>query len=559
MSTLRIARGIAGGALALVPWTAPLTAQDTTRVSVNSSGTQGNGDSLDPAISADGEIVAFASLADNLVAGDKNRSYDVFVHDRPTGTTERVSIDSSGAEGHGNSKGPSISSDGRFVAFFSDASNLVSGDTNGFLDVFVHDRQTGTTERVSVDSVGSEGNSDSDTPWISADGMIVAFWSLASNLVSGDANGVSDIFVHDRQTGTTERISVDSAGTESNGTSTHASISADGQRVAFVSFGSNLVSGDTNGAADVFLHDRQAGTTERLSVDSAGTEANSSSYGASISADGQLVAFASFGSNLVSGDTNGAADVFVHDRATGTTELVSVDSTGTEGNSDSYDPSISADGQIVAFWSNASNLVSGDSNGRIDIFAYERQTGTTELVSVASDGTQGNFNSANPTTCADGHIVAFESSASNLVVGDTNGSEDVFIHELCITPASWSNYGAGFPGTNGVPSFTSQQNPMIGTTITLDLGNSYGNPTAGLLFVGFQRADLHSNWGGDLLVAPALVIPTSFSYGGNSYSGDLPSDWELCGFVIDLQAIEADPGAAKGVSFTPGLELLLGH
>ena len=154
--------------------------------------------------------------------------------------------------------------------------------------------------------------------------------------------------------------------------------------------------------------------------------------------------------------------------------------------------------------------------------------------------------------------MVFESTASNLVIGDKNGSEDVFVHEQCSTPASWSNYGAGFPGTNGVPSFTSQQNPVIGTTITLDLGNSYGSPTAGLLFVGFQQAYVPSNWGGVLLVAPSLVLPISFSYGGNSYTGDLPDDWQLCGFVVDLQAIEADPGAARGVSFTPGLELVLG-
>jgi len=133
------------------------------------------------------------------------------------------------------------------------------------------------------------------------------------------------------------------------------------------------------------------------------------------------------------------------------------------------------------------------------------------------------------------------------------------VHEFNSTHASWSNYGSGYPGTNGVPSFTSQQNPVIGTTITLDVGNSYGQPTVGLLFIGFQQAKLHSNWGGDLLVLPTIVITTSFSYGDNSFTGDLPNDWKLCGFAVDLQAIEGDPGAAKGVSFTPGLELVLGR
>src|SRR5207245_298074 len=219
-------------------------------------------------------------------------------------------------EGNGASTGVALSADGRFVAFTSVATNLVAGDANGVSDVFVHDRQAGTTERVSVDSAGSEGNGASTGVALSADGRFVAFTSVATNLVAGDTNGAADVFVHDRQTGTTERGSVDSAGSEGNGASTGVALSADGRFVAFTSAATNLVAGDTNGVTDVFVHDRQTGTTERVSVDSAGIEGNGASAGVALSADGRFVAFTSVATNLVAGDTNGAADVFVHDRGT---------------------------------------------------------------------------------------------------------------------------------------------------------------------------------------------------------------------------------------------------
>src|SRR5438034_1099294 len=244
-------------------------------------------------------------------------------------TTERVSVASGGTtEGNDTSLGSALSADGRFVAFTSAAPDLVAGDTNGVSDVFVHDRQTGATERVSVDSAGTQGNGESTDVALSADGRFVAFTSAAPDLVTGDTNGVADVFVHDRQTGTTERVSVDSAGTQANGAGTGVALSADGRFVAFTSAAPDLVAGDTNGAADVFVHDRQTGRTERVSVDSAGTQANGASCGGALSADGRFVAFASAAPDLVAGDTNGAADVFVHDRQTGTTERVSVDSAG---------------------------------------------------------------------------------------------------------------------------------------------------------------------------------------------------------------------------------------
>jgi hypothetical protein len=227
------------------------------------------------------------------------------------------------------------------------------------------------------------------------------------------------------------------------------------------------------------------------------------------------------------------------------------------GNSNSTYPSISADGQIVAFWSYASNLVAGDRNWADDVFVHDRATGITERVSVDSSGVEGNNNSGDPSISADGQIVAFWSYASNLAAGDTNGTDDVFVHDRCV--ASWSNYGAGFPGTNGVPSFTSQADPVLGTTVTLDLANSYGSPTVGLLFLGFQRTTIHTNWGSDVLAEPVIIRVFDLPASGVSFSDRLSNDDGLCGFTVVLQCIEADPGAANGVSFTQGLELVLGH
>src|SRR6266566_3635770 len=202
--------------------------------------------------------------------------------------------------------------------------------------------QASQTTLVSVDSVGTQGNEGSGGPSLSADGRSVTFASTATNLVPGDTNGIRDTFVHDLTTGQTVRVSVNSAGTQGNDSSFSPSLSADGQLVAFASDASNLVAGDTNGAEDIFVHNLTTGQTARVSVDSAGTQGNGASFFPVISADGQLVAFESLATNLVPGDTNGGRDIFVRDLTTGQTVRVSVDSAGIEGNGDSFSPSLSA-------------------------------------------------------------------------------------------------------------------------------------------------------------------------------------------------------------------------
>jgi hypothetical protein len=531
----------------------------TERVSVDSTGAEGDFPSIEPALSFDGQIVAFASFADNLIAADLNGFEDVLVHDRTTGITEIVSVDSSGVQGNFNSYAPSISADGRFVAFESLASNLVVGDMNGTYDLFVHDRMTGVTERISVDSSGNEGNSDSRYPSISPNGQVVGFASSASNLVVGDTNGNWDVFVHDRANGITERVSVDSSGAQGNGTGDSSSLSSDGQFVAFRSDASNLVAGDTNLVTDIFVHDRVAGTTVRVSVDSGGAEGNDASNQPSISSSGQFIAFYSYATNLVANDANGVSDVFVHDRSAATTERVSVDSSGNEGNGGSYWPSISADGRIVAFFSDAANLVAGDVNGFEDVFVHDRSTGSTGLASIDSSNVQGDDNTTETAVSGDGETVAFHSFATNLVPNDTNNFVDVFVHERCSVDANWSNYGNGYPGTLGVPGLSPLSNPVLGAPLTIALDNSSGVSAVALLFIGFQQTTIPSSWGGDLVVVPFITIVIGLPPGTTPFVGDLPNDDDLCGFVLDLQAIEGDPGATKGVSFTPGLELVLGR
>ena len=400
----------------------------TERVSVGSGGVQGNAESGDPSISADGRFVAFVSSASNLVPGDTNRRADVFVRDRRTGTTRRVSLGAGGAQGNGDSSEPALSANGRFVAFYSEARNLVPGDTNGQADVFVRDRRTGTTRRVSLGSGGSQSNGASVQPALSADGRFVAFISDATNLVPGDTNGLTDVFVRDRQTGTTRRVSLGAGGAQGNWGSVEPAVSADGRFVAFTSLAANLVPGDTNGiTADVFVRDRQTGTTRRVSVGPGGVQSDGNSQFPALSADGRFVAFWSQATNLVPTDTNGTADVFVRDRQTGTTRRVNVGPGGVQANDISFYLALSADGRFVAFSSFATNLVPGDTNGSYDVFVRDRQKGTTRRVSLGPGGAQGNDSSYDPAVSADGRFVAFSSDASNLVPGDTNGFTDVFV------------------------------------------------------------------------------------------------------------------------------------
>ena len=405
----------------------PLTAQGMHRVSVDSFGMQANSQSGGLVISVDGRFTFFSSYADNLVAGDTNGRNDAFIHDQKTGNTTRVSVSSSGVEGNLDSYGNSISADGRYVTFSSEATNLVPFDTNGLKDIFVHDRNTGTTSRVNVASSGLQANDVSFTHSISADGRFIAFASAATNLVPFDLNGYWDVFLHDRTLATTTRISVTPSGLGANGISYSPVISSDGHFVAFISAADNLVPNDTNIRYDILVYDRIAGGLTRASVDSTGLQSNGYCHYPAISADGRFVTFQSEATNLVPADTNDEYDIFVHDRQTGLTTRASVDSAGVEGDGHHSISSISDNGRYVAYMSSSTNLVAGDSDDW-DGFLHDRQTGETKIVGLSSAGEQGN----NPQffgvkISGDGSALIFYSESDNLVPEDTNGFLDVFV------------------------------------------------------------------------------------------------------------------------------------
>lgn len=406
------------------------TSGATILISANLSGLPGNLYSEEPAISADGRYVVFHSLAYDLVADDRGYVSDVFIRDRLTGQTELVSVSSSGEQGNAHSNNGHISRDGRYVVFESTASNFDPADTNHNYDVYVHDRQAGTTTLSDQTPAGLPPNKGGRYPNISADGRFVVFFSSATDLVPDDNNNTSDVFLRDRQSGSITLISAGLGGGVANNSSSGPRISADGRTIIFYSQASDLIAGDHNNAFDIFLYDRQTGSIELLSVSASGEQGNDHSLPVNISADGRFVVFNSFASNLTPGDTNGKLDNFLLDRLTGTLERISVNSSGEQGNAAAMGmASISDDGRFVAFSSGASNLVPGDTNNAYDIFVRDRQVGTTTRVSVDSAGAQANGTSYSPAISADGGFVAFQSIAGNLSPGDANHDYDIFVHD----------------------------------------------------------------------------------------------------------------------------------
>ncbi|HZG52392.1 MAG TPA: Calx-beta domain-containing protein, partial [Pyrinomonadaceae bacterium] len=404
-------------------------------------------------LSADGRFVAFSSAASNLVSNDTNNTADVFVRNLETGVTTLASINAAGTgSGNGSATFPYLSADGSVVGFRSAASDLTANDTNNLTDVFVRNLTTGTTTLVSVNSAGTaSGNGQSVFSTISADGRIVAFTSNASNLAANDSNGtVADIFVRDLQAGVTTLVSATPAGTGSgNAQSSVPVVSANGRFVVFNSRATNLVTlGDNNGTDDVFVRDLAAGKTRLVSVDYEGTVAGArTSYLPSpqvISADGNFIAFVSQAFDLVGNDTNGTvSDVFVRDMAAGVTKLVSVNSAASgSGNSFSAanEVSISADGRFVTFDSVSTDLVAGTTAGQFqDIYVRDLLQSQTTLVSPNLQRTGGgNNNSFALTLSADGSTVVFISDATNLVAADTNNALDVFAYTLPRTSCTYT-------------------------------------------------------------------------------------------------------------------------
>ncbi len=414
-----LSRGIVALAVSCLILPGAFSASTIERVSLDDLGNEADDHSEDASISGDGRFVAFASTATNLVPGDAGGFKDIFVYDRAAGTIQRASVDDAGTGGDNGSDKPGISRDGLFVAFASTASNLVAGDMNGVSDIFVRDLLAGTTERVSVNDAGIEGNGGSWVPGISADGRYVVFVTGASNFAAGQG----DVYVYDRQSGTIEEVCKNDVGVGGNGASFTPFISADGRFVIFGSYSTNLVTGDTNGVPDIFVFDRQSATIERVSVSDAGVEGNANCWNSpTISDEGRFAAFTSDASNLVADDLAMTLDAFVFDRQTKTIEMVSKDDLPVRNNA-YHNASISADGRYVAFDAFDFSYASGDTNAKIDIILCDRQTGGYEVASLDELGFPAG--GKHPALAGDGGCVAFKASAA-LVTGDSNLKTDIY-------------------------------------------------------------------------------------------------------------------------------------
>lgn len=394
-------------------------------VSRAASGRWGNGRSFQPAISADGRWVAFVSAATNLVRGDSEGWLDVFLHDRRSNTVVRVSQLPNGTGANGDSESPSVSADGRYVAFVSEAANLAAGDLNGTKDVFLWDRNSGVVELVSVRSDGrASGNSTSEVPVVSADGQVVAFASDATDLVNNDRNQARDVFVRDRAKRSTERVSVGPKGVEGGDWSDAPAISGDGRLVVFHSSATNLVAGDVNGKWDVYLRNRTSGATERASGDVVGDD---DSLYPQLSADGRWVAFSSAANTFGGGPTGGKLVVQVYDRERKLMVRAGALAGGAAPAADTYAFGISRDGRFVTLTSDDPGLAPGGELGFFRTFLFDRLRGVLETVALSDAGYLAEDGAFYAPVSGDGRYVAFVSSAFGLVPGDGNGVADVFV------------------------------------------------------------------------------------------------------------------------------------
>ena len=522
---------------------APAAGQVTTRVSLTAEGGQANRSSFNAAISADGLHVAFESEATNLVRDDGNQQLDVFVRDLATGVTERVSVSSEGVEGDDISFEPRISADGRFVAFTSRASNLIPHDLNDALDVFVRDRLLGTTELVSRSSTGVYGDLASFCTDLSPDGNLVVFHSAANELVPGDFQDDTDVFVRDRAQGLTERVSVSTAGVEGNFSSSSGTISADGRFVAFRSAADNLApdtsGGGPTGFADIFLRDRQAGTTALISVSTAGLQVNAQSNTPDISADGRFVAFTCTGHLVEAGQPAGQMDMYVRDLVAGTTELANLDSSGAVLDVSMMRCTLSADGRYVVL----DTLL-----GYQPTHLRDRIAGATQLVGVGTDGTIAATMIEQQPITADGRFVVFESFSGELVADDTNNASDIFLRD---TRPFFSDLGQGLAGVAGVPTLSGSGVLLGGEPVAFTLADAQPSATSALVISPFNLSAPFK--GGTLVPAPTVLLGFTTGVAGTVslplvWPTGLPSD-----LVLYLQWWVQDRAGPAGFSASNAL------
>lgn len=566
-SRVQILRVLAGAACAVV-CASSLEAQTLIRASVGPNGVEGDQPSWGAVLSEDGRWLLFTSSANNLVPGDvHDQSPDLILRDLVTGVNEFVVLDLLGQQSLGDPGSASISPDGRYVLFTSNVSTLVTGDTNGFTDVFLRDRKLGTNERVSLTWQGGEADGDCGAPSpgsMSDDARRVVFESGAKGLVAGKTTWWFDVFVRDRELGTTVCVSLPWNGGEADSASHAAAISGDGRCVLFTSDATNLVPGDTNGKYDLFLRDLELGTLERVNLSHDGLEADDSASGARSSRDGRWVCFDSMATNLVPGDTNGVSDVFLRDRVLGLTTRLDVSSAGAQAGDHSWLGAPASDARFVAFTSAATNLVLGDTNGHDDIYLHDRLSGGTSRVSLCPNGVQGEEFCDYAAISGDGRLVAFESTASNLVPDDHNRARDVFVVDR--GPALVASYCVGTQSALGcTPSISARGTPSVSSQepFTIRALDVAGRVT-GILFYGVGPIAPAFQGSGACVAPPFRRTPAtnspaagpclgSLAVDFNAHVQSLPDPAALVGLELYCQWWHHDPKGASGSAFSDAL------
>lgn len=552
------------------------TAQTTVRASVDNTGTGQPGWSRDADISDDGRHVVFRASAD-LAPNANPARYNAYSRDLQLGTTTTLDVTPTGGMTNGNALEVHVSSNGRFVAIYTEANNLAPTWGSGVVhrdrdpdNDGIFDEGNEVNTLVSINTSGNAGWPIAGGAAISGNGRHVAFVTNASDIVTGDTNTFADVFVRDTVLNTTVRVSVGSGGIEGNGSSIQPSLSHTGRYVAFASNATNFGVGHS-GWYDIFRHDRDPdgngvfdegnGITELLSPQWDGPgSSNNNSNNPSISANGDRVAYVSGATNLVPGFIYSDARIYLRNVPLGGTQLVSVSNTGNSAWTHSWGANISPDGRFVGFYTASDNLVSGDTNGAHDIYLRDTIGYQTWRASLGATGNEPEYDCTVPAVSFGAQVIAFDTASSNMVGGDVNGNLDVFARSGVLPPcvdASWINYGSGLAGTLGVPGLEPSADPVLGSSFTIDVENSLGTPTLAIVVVGTSTANLPFK-GGLLLVQPEALYTLSLPAAGMAMPASLPADMAACGLGYYLQVIQVDAGGPLGVSLTEGLALTVG-
>ncbi|MBL8739397.1 MAG: hypothetical protein JNL12_23420 [Planctomycetes bacterium] len=515
-----------------------LPSQATVLVSQTPAGTAANNSSDFPVVSGDGRFVAFYSAATNLVAGDTNNRGDIFVRDLHAGVTTRVSVGAGGVQADRDCINPVISTDGRFVLFESTATNLGAGGTGSRYYVYLHDRQTGVTSLESLTSGGGVPSGSCTSPSISDDGARIVFRSEAGDIVPNDTNSTWDTFLRDRQLGTTTRISMRADGSQTVAQSQTGRISGDGRYVAFDT-ADPLEPSDQGFLTDVYVRDLLLGTLERATVNTSGGHAVAGGSSLDFSRDGRFVLITSGSNDLVPNDTNLGlvGDLFVRDLLLDTTELVNWTTTGVQAVGTIWSAKISAEGRRVVFCSSNNTIVPGDTNPLEDVFVRDRWLGSVAKGNLSATGAQANNGTRVAHISADGRYVTFRSSATNLVPGITAAN---CIYARDIEPAGCGNGGTA--STYGGAFATG--NPNFGFQLT------GANPAAFLVFdLGLASPGIAC---GSCVMTDPIVLVFATNLGGSAQLAfPVPSNPLFIGPTFEFQWL-ANDGLASPCPLHPG-------